>query len=586
MIRRLVALFLAALMSLPYSGPAWSAQRATPAVMPYHVQAFFDSASYLSVDRGYFNFDSKTVSKKVRQGVKLSASAGSHFVGHSGQTFILLWILAGIEALHQMQKMNPIEKASLATSEVFAQAGDLLANSPEFYGSLTGGLAANVGRRSVMLPYDVLKKFVGGTTTKTMLSRLLSIGAVSFITFVGWEAGKYLWRSAIYAQDEVTDTYSSDLFVSLTPDEIQIALNLRFLDVLKGKASTQEQTVFRKVMHNAYQILTYADESQTKSWLFNTWRLGIATGEFTTMITAMVGAGIASGMVASYVVSAMLGGGAGGSAVPGLGTAVGIFFGFVGGLAGGIAVVYLPASYKRPITDAIRKVRRSNALNDLAFNTEGFKIMKVMASMESNQTKKDSVLKTYAKHLKDRQRIRENLTTALIEQVYDGYILMQEADHVLGLIKDKREAEWVRYNGTMATGTIATIELTMERVSVKELEAEFKKQSKEGRERVNYYMNELSTFLVAESDRLEKIRMGLSKSEGDLESGLLKAISNQEILITSMALLWAGLMPEKMAEFAIELNPEQASKLGPGSLTILNAFQSDSFREDYFLKKN
>ena len=88
-----------------------------------------------------------------------------------------------------------------------------------------------------------------------------------------------------------------------------------FLSLLnKNPKAKEDRRVFNEVLSNMAAILL-TNDALREMWIYNTWRLMIATGGFATLIPCMIGAA----MVGTAI-------------FPGAGTIAGLGFGVIGAL--------------------------------------------------------------------------------------------------------------------------------------------------------------------------------------------------------------------------------------------------------------
>lgn len=503
----------------------------------------------------------------VSSPITKSAQGLSHFP----QTFLLLVILGGMETVRQQEELKVLIERPQTRTELVKATADQLLNSFEFLTAFAGGVATNA-----VLPVHKLASLAKNSTTRPWLGQLLAGGITSLVTFVGWEGGKYLWKEAIMVADANTPGNEVEVFHTLSHAEIEVANKLRFTDIWAGRASRIENEVFQKVLHNAFQILAFSRPEMTKMWLYNTWRMGLATGEFIALLSAMVAAGTAGGAVAGSVAPVL------GNI---LGAIAGFFIGFSAGIVGGVIVISIPKEYTQPVTDGIRRLRIQNGHGNLARNLQGFRTLMTSLHFAENTDSRLRLLQAFEKTLKDRRLYRDHILSALFEQIYSAQTALQEAEFLLGVIKTKRETEWLRFANTMATGTIATSTITMDSAEVKSMEAELTAKIAKNRDRLTYYFNEVLELQRTEVDTLAQFRSGLSANAQDMAPILENAMTDLTALHSMLRLTFAGLMPSQIEKLEIAVSSEDREKLAENANTILNLAYLRSFEEAYYLSE-
>ncbi|MFL5814545.1 MAG: hypothetical protein ACJ763_13295, partial [Bdellovibrionia bacterium] len=200
----------------------------------------------------------RTVAKKMARGAL-------HGMEEAGRTVVLIMILAGVELVAQevhraKLEGRPIdtkrlEKMSLDAAEHLLTGGQLISSMAT--AGLTGALAKK--------PIQILTSILENATSRKVLVGLVHSGITSFITFTGWEAGSELWSQATL----------------LIPNDKDFDRTKNLVRVLGGAAhgNADDRRVLSLLIDKMGQILLYDDDLRT-AWLYNTWRLHVATGQF------------------------------------------------------------------------------------------------------------------------------------------------------------------------------------------------------------------------------------------------------------------------------------------------------------------
>jgi hypothetical protein len=297
-----------------------------------------DQLRYYSYNYGRINTSvtirGRRIAEKVRATEKAAAAKSSiaesavQNLGHQGQALVLILIISGIEIVHQQIKMAKLKKQELNYSELTELAGkaaDQILLGGSVYSSMIGaGTIAGVSYK----PIQVINQFIGNQNTKPIFKSLLQSGIVSFITFTGWEMGGQLWSEAKELIENEADYARAERLGPVLLGSLQslVSTNQDFQDDLR---------VLKVVFGNMARILV-ADNDLRNLWLYNTWRMRIATGGFLAIVTAMVSAGVV-----------------GTTLFPGAGTLGGMCFGIVGGTL----ALFVPEQIKDGVTDSVASAR-------------------------------------------------------------------------------------------------------------------------------------------------------------------------------------------------------------------------------------
>ncbi len=533
-------------LALTHSRPVLAQGQLGQPLTNEHTNRFFKSVERALTKRTnnpYLKSDQRSIQRRIREGARAVALAPAQWAAHSGQTFMLLWILAGVEAVRQQEKISSLESNPTPKLELLANVGDHMINDFSLFASMAG---ASVVGTAMTQPLHLLNQLIRERVTHRFLSQLLTHGAASFVTFLGWEAGARLWHDAI---------------LQLPEEQIPIAKKLRFMDILAGKANDQDRRIFQNILSQVYQILLFANPEVTKNWLYNTWRLNIATGEFVTLITSMVTFGVAAGSLA-----------------PGAGNLMGLLFGFGGGLVGGFVAIFIPHEYKAPVTDGFRRIRIQTANQRLHVNTSELKRISRYFKRSSQPWNLDYQIHEFKRSLAWRQNVRNDAATALIEQIYDALLRYQNAEAILTLIDS------INNQKLMAVSQETLLKQTPKTIAIADLKIEMQTQRRDSQDRLLSFYWEL-----LQRQKSESLLLGRFLFQEDLPASLKQALTNalkdQEVVHSALKHVLAGLFPETKPKLALQhLNEEDLRKLSTAAHILLNQFYLMGFKETFFLE--
>jgi hypothetical protein len=543
--RRLLVLFIAAQIALPTT--VWAeAAHALREPQPQDTERFFQRLEKMMSGAGrnvkvLANYNRETMKKMIKGTIEnpYLRSVG-HSVAHNTQTLVLLWILGAVESVHQQQKLNSISKSPLKSIQDFVGlalgVGSHMINSTELFASMLG--ASAVGRTAAPA-LGIFNQLAAGSTTRPFLAKLLTGGVASFVTFLGWEAGHRIIEEGIYLLEE---------------GDIKVAKELKFTEMMMGRGTQEQRQVFARLMGNVWAILSWSDPQESQMWLYNTWRLNIMTGEFFTMLVSMVTAGTAAGTL-----------------VPGPGWLVG----FAGGLVGGLVAIFIPAAYKRPGTDALRRGRMNVANGRMQVNERYVLDVDRYLTDPLPLSDSKSHMRRLEGLLRQRSGYRADLATALIEQAYDGFIRIQESEMILKMIEaglNAKDVQTVTQNAEPAANTDS-------------LKAEAFENISDGRKRFAYYFAELLNLQIRETEFFGRLIYPPDRAAHPMTPLLIKEFKKQEEVHVSLRQMQAGLFPEKLKETGLDkLDDQQKAKLISGSLILLNLLYMRSFDENYLIE--
>jgi hypothetical protein len=264
--------------------------------------------------------------------LKIASKASAKTVeglGHQGQALLLIMMLSGVDLVKQNLEKSKIDGQRIDPKKIsaeIAEAAQQILSSGQIWSSLAG---ASVAMGISQKPLQILNKLIANSTSHRLLKNLLQSGMATLITFVGWEIGGQLYTEATYLLEDPEDFARSK-------DLMPILLNsLKQGTFSQSPSNEKDWLLLRKIFSNMMSILVY-DHDLRNLWLYNAWRMKIATGEFVTLVSAMVGA------------SAL-----GSTIFPGAGTIAGLMF----GLAGGVLSLFIPENIKEGISEKIQSAR-------------------------------------------------------------------------------------------------------------------------------------------------------------------------------------------------------------------------------------
>lgn len=543
--RALMTSVLSLALSIPQFAAGAGRSPSSMTLTPQHTERFFAGLERtLAAKRTarYLPMAKSEIKHNIKAGLKEMTQFPAQWAAHTGQTFTLLWILASIEAVRQQAKMKPLQAQTDSNLQIISNVGSEMVNNFEILSSMVGASAINV---PMTKPLELINQLIGSKVTSPYMAKLLGTGAASFVTFVGWEAGSRLWQEATLQLEDEQD--------------IKIAQNLKFTEILRGRASADDQRVFRLVFRSAFEILLFGRPELTKNWIYNTWRLNIATGDFITTLTAMVAAGVAAGSLA-----------------PGAGNFLGFVFGLVGGLAGGAVAIMIPHYYKATITDGIRRLRIDYAKAGLLANR---KEIQEIADDYSNRSRTATLPRLLATQLQDvlnrRRALREQMGTVYMEQIYEAYVRLQEADVILSLIESLKEPK-----KAVAVNQDSVGQATANAEKIESLAAEMKAQRQEASERLYFYFFEFIDLQNREGVNVLGKYIWMKTTPPEIKDVLDQEMEKLMLVQSSLRHVLAGIFPEQKEKLGLEhLSAEDLQKAALGGYILINVFYLESFQE-------
>jgi hypothetical protein len=337
--------------------------------------------------------DREEVKKSLQKNIAQKFARGTlESTAETGRTIILIMVLAGAELVRQEIHRSQLEGTSVDSKRLESlslKAAEQLLTEGSLYSSIAG---ASVIGSLAHKPLKILQSILTNAISRKALVAILQSGIHSYITFTGWEAGSELWTEAGLLISDDADYNRSKKLPAL------------LLGASRGDAN--DRRILSMLIDNVGQILLFDDELRTL-WLYNTWRLHVATGHFAVLVSSMV--------AASTVGTAIF---------PGAGTVAGMMFGVVGGLAS----MTVPEPIQANITDGFIKMRRS--ANGAQASTDRAQIM---AWLEQGQT---ATPDDFREILKMQANYRSNVMTAYMEADYSRRVAIQNLQHELEMARE------------------------------------------------------------------------------------------------------------------------------------------------------
>ena len=241
-------------------------------------------------------------------------------MGHQIQTLLLMMIITGVEIVRSNIDIAHLKRENVSPDEIARMSAEAAEQILLGGGTWSSILGMGVVARTAKRPLAWLKSYIDGAVTRPILKSLLTSGITSFITFAGWEVGGQLFEEARELIDDDADYDRAANVVSR---------------IFGAALSADDRRVLGLLLGNAFQIVV-TDHELRSLWLYNAWRMRIATGHFATLVSSMVSAGAV------------------GTAVfPGAGTIAGLGFGAVGG----VLSLAVPERGNARITDDLAATR-------------------------------------------------------------------------------------------------------------------------------------------------------------------------------------------------------------------------------------
>ncbi|MFH1263922.1 MAG: hypothetical protein V1495_10840 [Pseudomonadota bacterium] len=344
--------------------------------------------------------------------------------GKTAQLLVFLMVISGAAVAQQEIHYKRIRGEKVDASELaeicWMVAGQVLDGGSTWFGIGGGTLFGKLFGK----PLEYLRVLMSNGAARGIFRNLLASGIQSIIIFVGWDLGIELWEEARGMLTDLEDYKISEgmwtgaiatagsLFVKHPPPYVQ-----------------RKRRVFLQILSNIGVILSN-DEGRRNQWIYNTWRLKTATGEFVTMVAAMTTAGYLGGMIGSNI-------------YPGWGTAIGIGF----SMAGAMAAINLPQQAKDLVTLGIKKARLIWDETALSFNEDDL-------DHDTDLHSPDRKRRPLREQLDRRRETRNDILTIYLEAYYLLKVRILNAEQENAVIQetlknwDKQEIkEWYQLLG-------------------------------------------------------------------------------------------------------------------------------------------
>ena len=349
---------------------------------------------------------SKERLKRLPSNNMAQASAGSRLsdtLGRQGQALVLMMIIAGVEVVHQEIKRAKLRNESVNYEQTFSLSGQAAEQILSGGGTWLSIAGAGVVTPFSKKPIVILETLLKDAGAHDILRSLLQSGICSLVAFGGWDLGGQLW-------DEARELITDDTDYTLAGHMGSVALG-SLTDIFSNSGGNQNDVRVLKIMTANIARILFLDNDLRNLWLYNAWRLRIATGDFVTMVSSMVGAGAI------------------GTAIfPGAGTLAGLCF----GVAGGTLALFVPTPVKDEITDGLDVFRNTGPFLDMLAHAQNILAMGsfdiVSASLPNwltpNQKSEIIKLKVHAALVSMRKE-RESIMTVQTESYMRQYSAFQ-----------------------------------------------------------------------------------------------------------------------------------------------------------------
>lgn len=257
------------------------------------------------------------------------AKSTAESAGHHSQALILIMLLTGVDIVRQNLQLASLRKENIDQKLILehsAQAAEHILKSGHIWSSIFG---ASITTTAMAKPLAVVQTLIQNSKSYPILKDLLSNGIATLVLFVGWELGGQLFLEAREMLEDESDYQRAE---ELMP----VLLNaFKYGAGQSNDLNKADWALLQKLYQNIVEILI-SNHDLRNLWLYNAFRLRIATGELAVLVTSMVGA--------SAVGTALF---------PGAGTLAGMGF----GLIGGVVSLYIPQDQKDWISEKIKDFR-------------------------------------------------------------------------------------------------------------------------------------------------------------------------------------------------------------------------------------
>ncbi|MGE3975480.1 MAG: hypothetical protein AB7F59_13225 [Bdellovibrionales bacterium] len=314
---------------------------------------------------------------------QLSRQAKNQLI-QGAQVIPLLLVLSGMAvAQHEIQE-SAVSGEPLQTTEIlklYSEVSQSVLTSGQVW---LGLLSAHASGAALEKPVMVFQQLLRNSNTNPLLSNLLASGLQSSFTFMGWELGSQLWQEARLLLENTEDYNKTENIYSL----------------LKTSSESLESRRLLSLLFNNLSLILLFENDLRQQWLYNTWRLKIASGSFVTLVASLAGA------------SAL-----GTTLFPGAGTILGAAFGFVGYGA----FLAIPQEAKDFVTFSIELARATHNKIQLNISHKGLSTLTWISS-EFQSSKPLPLIHNMAQSTK---LARERYMNVLYEAYYTAQTRIQ-----------------------------------------------------------------------------------------------------------------------------------------------------------------
>ncbi|MBX3022981.1 MAG: hypothetical protein KF799_15000 [Bdellovibrionales bacterium] len=277
---------------------------------------------------------------------------------------------------------------------------NVLLCSGEFWTGAIGG-AAFLGANSAT--QAVMRKFLQSAGSRLAFFKYLSAMSSGAFLMVGAQGASFLWTEAVKALPDAESIRKADGVAGRAMIALTSGQRAQF-------NASEDGRLFAAINENMWNILV-VDASLRSQWMYNTWRFGLARGEFISAMAALMAAASAGEIVTG--VAAL------GWSAPVLGFIVSMGLGF------GAMNLLFSADAPAQMTKAMQGMRSFTASGQmrrwraeiLTLSKSGF------TSQRYPQAGQDGYIQVYERYLSDRigylESAREDFANVAIEKYYE-----------------------------------------------------------------------------------------------------------------------------------------------------------------------
>ncbi len=288
----------------------------------------YDPSSIAAVERSNRSASTQTI----------AVSHGRESMKSAASTVALIMSLAVSEGIRQKLHVSQLSQQDLKRPEVIELSKKIateVVNSP----SLAAALLAHEGasKSGKFLGAKAYSALVSTSASRSILTKTVSSGALTILTLGSFTVANQAVRMARERMKDEDYERSGHLWNMVSGSVGSV--------VHPTVANKNDARILGNLVGNVYDV-TVKDSALQKRWLYDSWRMNIATGD-SAFLLGMAGAGAAAGT----------------TFLPGPGTATGL----IGGVAGGMAAEWLvPEKYKDNLTDLMSQAHQKMIDNNLA----------------------------------------------------------------------------------------------------------------------------------------------------------------------------------------------------------------------------